>query len=138
LVVPEPDSVIQDGEQHDMVDERFQSSRSFRYRECLFRQSPSYDYLLANRGNTNSHELTTPWSKTSIPPLANFHQKPPIPYSLSNNFQSFSIHPSYEYFVHDISHWVHLVILISINKDLHDVLLRNIGCWNMNVDLIIR
>ena len=26
LIVPEPDPVIENGEQHDMVDERFQSS----------------------------------------------------------------------------------------------------------------
>lgn len=56
------------------------------------------------------HESVTPWSKISIPPLANFHQKRPIPYFPLNNFQSFSVHPSCEYFVHDISQMVHLVI----------------------------
>ena len=41
LIVPEPDPVIENGEQHDVVDERFQSSGGFRYRECLF-VSPPY------------------------------------------------------------------------------------------------
>jgi hypothetical protein len=35
LVVSEPDPIVEDGEHHDVVDERFQPSRSFWYREGL-------------------------------------------------------------------------------------------------------
>ena len=35
LIIPKPDPVVENRKQHDVVDKRFQSSRSFRYRESL-------------------------------------------------------------------------------------------------------
>jgi hypothetical protein len=51
LVVPEPDFVVQNGEEHDMVDERLQSSRCLGNRESLHSSAwtPSWYHRVVSR-----------------------------------------------------------------------------------------